>query len=225
LKNPPAIYADLPYGTKREPKQTPDVVLRYPRALVVAEVVSGPLQSATITHGDLDAFGSDMRKLIEKKARQLTRRVDEILGGDTRVLGLHADGISAIWPVIISATTFPHRPEIGPVVRQRLKREGLLGHRLFRPLSIISAEELAAAEGAMEDGTPFIDLLTEWKRTAATGDHPLRNHLIFRERDQRRRPAQHHLKMYHEASKGMIGEVLEADEIEEALYREDSESE
>jgi hypothetical protein len=196
---PPSLFADEPYGTPREPKRTSDVVLRYPRALVVAEVVAGPLQARTVTRGDLEAFDRDIAKLVEKKARQLDKRIRDILDGRTEEIGLTADDISGIWPVIITATRFPHRPEIGSAIRARLKRKGLLQGRQMRPLAIISAEELAAAEGAMEAGASLLELLSGWKRTAATGDHSFKNFLIDREPGKGQPPAEHHKKMFGEA--------------------------
>jgi hypothetical protein len=175
---------------------------------VVAEVVAGPLQARTVTRGHLDAFDRDVTKLIEKKADQLTKRIADILNGETTEIGLDATGVRTIWPVIITATPFPHRPEIGRVVRARLKKKNLLRERRMRPISIISAEELAAAEGAMETGTSLLELLRGWKSTAATGDHTFKNFLIDREPDQRRAPASHHQQTYEEASNEMVARVL-----------------
>jgi hypothetical protein len=176
---------------------------------VAADVVAGPLQARTVTRGDLAAFDRDMAKLVEKKAGQLAKRVNDIMTGEARNVGLAPEGIGAIWPVIITATSFPHRPEIGPVVRQRLKKLGLLQGKLYRPLAIISAEELAAAEGAIEGGASFLDLLREWKAHANTGDHSFKNFLIDRQPDRRQLPAEHHREMYKEAMNTMTAHVFE----------------
>lgn len=217
FENPPKLFVDASYGPKRGRKSTPDVVLRYPRKIVAVEIVSGAMQARTLTHGDLSAFEADLRKLIDKKAEQLTKRIAEILTGDAAGIGLDADDVRTVWPVIITATTFPMRPEIGPVIRARLKKKGFLQGRKIRPVSIITAEELAASEGSMADGTPFVELLAEWKQNARTGDHPFKNFLIFRERDQRRPPAQHHRDVYAEASRDLIGLVLDRDAAADAL--------
>ena len=205
---PPLMIVDEDYGTKRLPRRTPDVVLRYPRALVLIEVVAGPLQAQTVTRGDLDAFDRDFKKLVWKKADQLSRRGTEILNGDALRIGLDPEGIGAVRPVIVTATPFPHRPEIGREVRRRLKQEGVFKDRRFRPIAIISAEELAAAEGAMEEGSSFLDLLRGWKSTAAVGDHSFKNFLIDREADKRRKPGQYHIEMFDEACDAMIGHAF-----------------
>jgi hypothetical protein len=219
FKDPPELFVDASYGPRRRPKDTPDVVLRYPRKIVAAEIVSGAMQARTLTHGDLSAFEADLVKLVDKKAEQLTKRIAEILAGEAAEIGLDADDVGTVWPVIITATTFPMRPEIGPVIRARLKKKGLLQGRRIRPVSIITAEEIAASEGSMAEGTSFVELLAEWKQNARTGDHPFKNFLIFRERDQRRAPAQHHRDMYAEASRDLIGLVLDPEAVEEALQQ------
>lgn len=205
----PQMIFDEPYGSKRFPRRTSDIVLRYPRDLILIEVVAGPLQARTVTRGDLTAFDRDVAKLIEKKAEQLDKRAADFLAGMTAPIGLEPDGVRAIWPVIITSTVFPNRAEVGPVVRRRLKKLGLLRGRLFRPISIISAEELAAAEGAMEEGASFLELLKGWKVSRKTGDHSFKNFLIDREPDKRRVPATHHVAMFDQASNAIIDRVLQ----------------
>ena len=217
FKDPPELFVDVSYGPKRQPKDTPDVVLRYPRTIVAAEIVSGPMQARTVTHGDLSAFQADLVKLVDKKAEQLTKRIAEILAGEAAEIGLDADEVGSVWPVIITATSFPVRPEIGPVIRARLKDKGFLQDRKIRPVAIITAEEIAASEGSMAEGTSFVELLAEWKRNARTGDHPFKNFLIFRERDQRRLPAKHHRDTYAEASQDLVGLVLDPQAVDDAL--------
>jgi hypothetical protein len=217
FKKPPTLFVDVPYGSKRELKYTPDVVLRYPRTIVAVEIVSGPMQARTLTHGDLSTFEADLIKLVDKKAGQLTKRISEILTGEAAEIGLDADDVGMVWPVIITATSFPMRPEIGPVIRARLKKKGLLQHRKVQPVSIVTAEEIAASEGTMAEGTSFAELLGEWKHSARTGDHPFKNFLISRERDQRRPPAEHRRDIFSEASRDLVGLVLEPHAVDDAL--------
>jgi hypothetical protein len=211
----PQLIADEEYGDKRRRRRTSDLVLRYPRQIVLAEVVAGPLQARTVTRGDLDAFEQDVAKLVEKKAKQLTRRAADILSGDTGPIGLDANGVVSIWPVIVSATAFPHRPEILTEVRKRLRSAGLLTDRLFRPICLVSAEELAAAEGALEEGASLQQLLAEWKHHRVTGDHAFKNFLIDREVERRRRPAKHHLEMFARATKAMTARALGSEQADE----------
>jgi hypothetical protein len=47
----PEVFADKPYGTRQRPRDTPDVVLRFPRDLIAVEVVTGSFQARTLTRG------------------------------------------------------------------------------------------------------------------------------------------------------------------------------
>jgi len=208
VPDPPDVIVDESYGTKQQQKRTSDIVLRYPHTLVMVEVVAGPLQARTVTRGDLEAFDRDFAKLVEKKAEQLDKRANEIFNGETTGIGLDPAGIREVWPVIVTATPFPQRPEIGLEVRRRIKDAGLLKGRVFRPIAIISAEDLAAAEGALEEGTSFLDLLRGWKSHRRTGDHSFKNYLIDRETNKRRKPASHHATMFDEACEAMIAHVF-----------------
>jgi hypothetical protein len=71
----------------------------------------------------------------------------------------------------------------------------------------------------MAEGTSFVGLLAEWKQNAGTGDHPFKNFLISREPDQRRPPAKHHREMYAEASRDLVGLVLDLQAVDDAVER------
>jgi hypothetical protein len=82
------IFADVSYGTKKAPKDTPDVVLAYERNVLAIEVVAGAMRIQSLTRGDLNTFAVDLEKLIFKKAAQLTKRICEMREGLTKEIGL-----------------------------------------------------------------------------------------------------------------------------------------
>jgi hypothetical protein len=203
----PRLFADVRYGPKGQPRDTSDVVLRYERQIVAVEVVAGALRIRTLTHGDIEAFNADLEKFVFKKARQLTRRIADIQAGETREIGLDADGVGRIWPVIVTAAPFPVRAEIMQRIRRELKERQLLQAKTVAPLSILSAEELAAAESDLEtSGDSFLDLLVSWKGHARTGDIYLKNFLF--ERGHIQKAAAHHERMFGEASRRMLAELF-----------------
>lgn len=205
--DPPQIFADVRYGPKKDRRDTPDIVLRYRRQLVTVEMVSGPLRIKTVTHGDLESFEADLQKLVLKKAGQLARRIGEIDDGLARDIGLDAEGVVRIWPVIVTVASFPILPMIMKTIRKRLKDEGLLQGKRIAPISIITAEELAALEGELlRTETPFVSLLTEWKAHERTGDHSLKNFLVERAAERGEAPpaAEHHREMFAAASSEMF---------------------
>jgi hypothetical protein len=207
----PAIFADVPYGTKASRRDTPDAVVRYERQMICAEMVAGALRIQTLTHGDLDAFEKDLEKLILKKARQLDKRIAEIDAGEASSIGLNTDGIGRIWPVIVTAVSFPLWPKIMEEIRHRLKAEGILQGKKIGPISIVSAEELAALEGeVIAEGSTMLMLVSEWKSHAKTGDHALKNFLVERalKRGRPHAAAEHHGEMFKQASESMFAELF-----------------
>ena len=206
----PQFFNDVRYGTKKKPRDTPDVVMRYERQLVAVEVVAGVLRVRTWTHGDVDSFAADLEKLVYKKAQQLSRRIADMKDGECKKVGLDLEGVQTVWPVIVTATPFPIRPEIMQRIRRELKRRGLLrGSRGIRvgPISILSAEELAGAEAhCATTGDSFLKLLTSWKSHRRTGDYYLSN-FIF-DGGAVDRAAKHHEEMFAEATRSMFKQIF-----------------
>lgn len=202
-KAEPMIFADEEYGPKKHRRATPDVVLAYERQVVCFEVVAGALQIKTLTHGDLATFEQDLEKLVFKKASQLSRRIADIVAGETRSIGLDPDGIGRFWPVIVTAAPFPHRAEAMKRVRGGVKDRHLLGERDIGTISIISAEDLAGLESYLEvTKDTALDVIVAWKHHRRTGDFPLTNFLW--ERGGPVAPARHHRDMFDAASKEML---------------------
>lgn len=175
------IFADVAYGTKKNPRDTPDVVVAYERNVVAIEVVAGAMRIQSLTRGDLTSFAADLEKLVFKKAGQLTRRIDEMREGATAKIGLDVDEKTMVWPMIVMFAPFPHRPTIVKALRQELKKRGLLQGRKTGTLGILDAEELLAIEGFVaETGTSILEVLRGWKASAVTGDMNVKNYLSER---------------------------------------------
>lgn len=175
------IFADVPYGTKKQPRDTSDVVLIYERNIIAIEVVAGALRIGSLTHGNLEMFAFDLEKFVFKKARQLTNRIADIRAGLTEEIGITAERVSTIWPVIVTSAPFPVRPAIMESIRGELKTKGLLQQKGTGTISIVGAEEFAGLEGylAATDET-ILDVIRGWKAKARTGDMYLKNYLFER---------------------------------------------
>lgn len=77
-------------------------------------------------------------------------------------------------------TDFPHWPDVLKRIRNELKNRGLLQPKHYRPLAVLTAEELVGAEVHFEAGASFVDLLAEGKASAAIGDQSFKNFLVAR---------------------------------------------
>ncbi|MFI4989788.1 MAG: hypothetical protein ACHQHO_02570 [Solirubrobacterales bacterium] len=172
-----SITADVPYGTRTRSRDSTDVILGYERNPVFVEVVSGPLQAATITRGDLCTFASDSKRLVVKKAEQLDQNIHAFFAAELQLSGVDPAIVAHAWPVIVTSHPFPHRERIIDAVLSCVRREGHLTDERIGGLSIVSAEELFFCEGFMQQGKSFLALIRGWK----SGPHPdisFKNYLI-----------------------------------------------
>ena len=171
------ITADVAYGTRRNRRRSSDVIAAYDRNPMFIEVVSGPLQAATTTRGDVDAFRADLERLVVGKARQLHRCIDDFLTGALEVNGIDPAIVYRIWPVILTSHAFPHAETVMDEVRDALVAEGLLHQDTVDELAIVSAEDLFFCEGHMEQGRSLLSLIRSWK-SGPRANLPFKNALV-----------------------------------------------
>jgi urease accessory protein UreF len=171
------ITADVEYGKRNNRRRSSDVIVAYDRNPLFIEAVSGPLQAATTTRGEVQTFRADLERLIIGKARQLDRCVDDFLAGALEVPGAEPATTDKVWPVVLTSHSFPHAETVMEVVREALQAEDLLQQAQVGELAIVSAEDLFFCEGHMEQGRSLLRLIRSWKSGA--GAHlPFKNELI-----------------------------------------------
>jgi hypothetical protein len=171
------ITADVQYGSRTNRRRSSDVIVAYDRNPVFIEAVSGPLQAATTTRGDVDTFRADLERLVIGKARQLNRCIDDFLAGALDIDNAEPATTQRIWPVILTSHSFPHAETVMSEVRKALRAEDLLSHDKAGALAIVSAEDLFFCEGHMEQGRSLLSLIRRWK-SSARAQLPFKNELI-----------------------------------------------
>ena len=119
-----AVVADQPYGPRTNRRDTSDVILGYERNPVFVEVVSGPLQAKTITHGDLTCFAHDVDRLVVGKARQLDQCIEAFFAGEFEVPGVDPVTVAHVWPLIVTSHPFPQMEGISPRLSNSSARRG-----------------------------------------------------------------------------------------------------
>jgi hypothetical protein len=77
-----------------------------------------------------------------------------------------------------SSVSIPYTPPVAEAISAQLRRDALLCSRAIGPLSLISAEELAAAEGLIEKGASFIELIRGWHNQPGADLNSFKNYLI-----------------------------------------------
>jgi hypothetical protein len=206
LPSPSPITADVHYGSRRHRRASSDVIVAYERNPVFIEVVSGPLQVATTTRGDLHAFSADLQRLVIGKAKQLSRSIDDFLAGDLEIDGAQPTTTSRIWPVIVTSHSFPHAETVMDAVRDGLVQAGYLQQDKVGGLAIVSAEDLFFCEGHMQHGRTFLALLRSWK-TGRGANFSFKNELIAL--GQGRAPSSKHFEhRFAEANASWINALL-----------------
>jgi hypothetical protein len=157
------IVADVLYGGRRRSRRSSDVIVAEERNPVFIEVVSGPLQAATATRGDLTCFWADLERLVVRKAKQLDRNIRDFLKGDLIIDGVDPAVTSHAWPVILMSHAFPHAETVMEEVHRAVAAQGYLRHPRAGALAIVSAEDLFFCEGHMQQGRSLLSLLRSWK--------------------------------------------------------------
>ena len=173
------ITADVKYDGAAGRRDSTDVILGQGRNPVFIEVVSGPLQAATVTRGDCDAFDSDADRLVIGKAGQLDVCIHDFLDGRLEIDGSDPANLNRVWPVIITSHPFPHAEFVTAYVMERVRAAGHLVDARIGPLAVVSAEELFFCEGFMQQGSSFLSLIRGWK-SGADVVLPFKNYLIAR---------------------------------------------
>jgi hypothetical protein len=172
------IVADVEYGPRGARKRSSDVVLGYPGHPVFVDAVSGPMQAATMTRGDLSTYECDADRLIVEKAVQLDARIAEFLVGEAPFEGIDPTTVAKIHPVVVTSHPFPRRDTIADDIDRRVRAAGALTDPRVGQIAILSAEELAYAEGLMEHrGESFLALIRGWM-SSDRGRHSFRNYAI-----------------------------------------------
>jgi hypothetical protein len=135
------------------------VIVAYERNPVFIEVVSGPLNAATTTRGDITIFRTDLRRLVIERAKQLNRCIEDFFAGAFTVEGADPATTYGVWPAILTSHPFPHADTIMDDVRDALRAENCLRQNKVGELAIVSAEDLFFCEGHMEQGRTLLSLL------------------------------------------------------------------
>jgi hypothetical protein len=209
------ITADVPYGGRSNRRRSSDVIIAYERNPVFIEVVSGPLNAATTTRGDLTTFRTDLQRLVLEKAKQLNRCIEDFLAGAFAIEGTDPGTTYRVWPVILTSHPFPHGDTIIEEVRDALRAKNYLCQDKVGELAVVSAEDLFFCEGHMEQGRTLLSLLRSW--TSGPGaNRPFKNELIAL--GGGRAPSSSYFeRRFAEASaeymSKVIGEAVTADEV------------
>lgn len=166
------------------------------RRLIIVEITGSGIPMNVLLSGDGALFRAEFEKkmVVEVtpsgrrkpgKLGQLDRVVRDLLTGHLGLPGVNIDDIDTIYPVLLGLQPLPQLANVGSVIKQMLKKEGMLrfpsGRITIAPVRIITLEELEIIEGDLaSSGTHFADVLQTWIDDGLGHDSGLKNHLLRR---------------------------------------------
>lgn len=147
------------YGSKGK---VADAAIDYGTSWVVVEVTTRGFQLKTAAGISEDSLAQDIDDIV-RKARQAEATINNLRRDEAALTGQsHAGGPRTFYPVVVVASRFAGNPITFTMLRERLKRDGVLQADDCAPLEVLQFEDLLAMEGASEKhGYAFLDMLAE----------------------------------------------------------------
>lgn len=96
--------AEVTYSTPQGERRSPDAAIDIGPDLVLFEVASGRLTLPTRVTGTPDTVFNNLDNIVLHKARQLSRRIDDLVAGRLVYPELSVDHVERIWPVVVTGT-------------------------------------------------------------------------------------------------------------------------
>ena len=139
-----------------------DAAIDYGDSWVVVEVTTAGFQLKTAAGVSEESLAQDIDDVV-LKASQVEATIDNIRQDEAALTGHPTpSGPRKFYPVVVIASSFAGNPLTFTMLRERLKRDGLLQLHDCAPLEVLTLDDLLAMEGASEKrGYSFLDLLAE----------------------------------------------------------------
>lgn len=147
------------YGTKG---RVADAAVDYGMSWVAIEVTTRGFQLKTAAGVSEDSLAQDIDDIV-RKARQAEATIDNLRRDEAALTGRPpAEGTRMFYPVVVVTSRFAGNPITFTMLRERLRRDGVLQADDCAPLEVLQFEDLLAMEGASEKhGYGFLDMLAE----------------------------------------------------------------
>lgn len=155
-----------------------DFLLDCGTSWVAADVVRHPITARATVAGDMDALNKNLDTVIYSKAEQIDNVIRHLIETRGALPGeTHGGAPLEYFPLIIATEGFPWNEFTAKEINAGLKKRGLLQHRLIRPLTVTSMEELGIIEAFTTDGKGSIDKILSGRFTKGYGSIPLSHYL------------------------------------------------
>jgi hypothetical protein len=115
------VLDEVRYATPDGHRKSPDVAVDLGPDLVLFEVASGRLTLPTRVVGTPEKVFGNLDNIVLGKARQLSRRIDDLLGGRLVYPDVSVTHVERIWPVLVTGTGLLMNEALANRIREDLR--------------------------------------------------------------------------------------------------------
>lgn len=177
-----AIAAEPQYRLLLEPKlkeytraRICDSILVGPNAAVLIETKASRFSLPVRASVDWAAYEDQFDRLFVQSSEQLNATVETIRDGAVSELGVHAERLDRIYPVIVTLDAVATNNLIYQRLREVLRERGWLEQPAVMPVQIMTVDELEYLPCATARGRDLFALLADKLRDDALASWPFRN--------------------------------------------------
>ena len=165
-------------GGVSSPVDSPDIVLFDDQAVMVCEIGANPVNVRdTIHRGSIASFDADVQNVLIPRVQQLHRKIDDIRRG-ALTYDREITSSTRIEPVVCLLDGFPLAPFVRERIDSAIAASGYLDLPYVGRLSILGAEDIEVACGAIETrGHSMTDLLAGHAADDNVKDWPLSDYV------------------------------------------------
>lgn len=151
------VLDETSYPTPDGDRRSPDVAVDLGPDLVLFEVASGRLTLPTRVAGTSETVFNNLENIVLGKARQLSRRIDDVLDGRPVYPDVSMEHVERIWPVLVTGTGLLMNEALANRIRDELG-DHLRQPRVQYPtvLDLADVEQLCAL---VEQGHSVAEIL------------------------------------------------------------------
>lgn len=138
-----------------------DGAVRYPGAIVLFETKASLLSLDARTGQNWNSYRDRLNDIVIDAARQIDETIKAVERGHFVPLGLDGKSIRQYVPLVITLENALVNPLSDMMVREELRREGVLVGSEVIALQVMDIAELENAELALKSGRSLLDLVVE----------------------------------------------------------------
>jgi hypothetical protein len=174
----PRVFDDaaLQRAFARPGRRIADAAVDYGDAWVVVEVTTSKLKRESVAAA-ADALSDDLDKLVEE-AEQIDSTIAALRSEEPALTGAPAVSARRFYPLLVVAEGFPVNVISTELLRQRVRRRGLLTGTDVAALEVVDTVELAMLQALAEQGGPSMRDVLASKEKAVFYRASVRDYLL-----------------------------------------------